>query len=225
MSVPDPDLKRRILARVAEEPSPTRSVVRRIDAVIAAVVADVVLGTFFALGGIRDGGAPRLLALMIGTFSGTLAITIAVAVFAVRRGSSMLGRPRSHLLFAIVVVPLLLFTWKVLYSSLFDGGLDFWTTRIGHRCLGFSLLLGSLPLLALMRSRWGQALRHPRASGAALGLLSGMIATTLVDLWCPVAHPAHVAYGHVLPLLLFIAAGAGMGAVGLGVLERRNSAP
>jgi hypothetical protein len=219
MSLPD-HLKRQILAGVAAEPSPTRSAVRRIDAVIAAVVAVVVLGVFLAVGGVRDSGAPRSLPLMIGTFAGTLAITIAVAVFAVRRGTSMLGRPRSHLLFAIIVAPLVLFTWKVLYSSLFDGGLDFWVTRVGHKCLGLSMLLGILPLLALVRSRRGQALRHPRGSGAALGLLAGMMATTLVDLWCPVAHPVHVAYGHVLPILLLAAAGAGLGALSLGMLKK-----
>jgi hypothetical protein len=224
MSVPDHDLMRqRILARIADEPAPTRAAVRRLDAVIATAVAVLVLGTFFALGGIRDGGAPRSLPLMIGTFAGTLAITMAVAVLAARRSPSMLGRPRSHLLFAIVVAPLLLFVWKVLYSSLFDGGLDFWSTRIGHKCLGLSILLGISPLLALTRSRRGQALRYPRASGAALGLLAGMIAATLVDLWCPVAHPAHLAYGHLLPIVLLVATGAALGPAWLGVSNKRST--
>jgi hypothetical protein len=222
VSFSDPDLKRRILARVAEQPSPTRPTTRRIDAVIATIVAVVVVGIFFALGGVRDGGAPRSLPLMIGTFTGTLAITIAVAMLGVRHNTSMLGRPRSHLLLIIIAAPLLLFAWKVLYSSLFDGGLEFfWPQRVGHKCLGLSLLLGILPLSMLARLRRGHALRSPRASGATLGLLAGMIATTLVDLWCPVAHPAHVAYGHILPILLLVAVGAGIGATWLDVRKAR----
>src|SRR5262245_38483843 len=152
MSGPDPDLKRRVLASAAAEPSPTRSVRQRIDALAATGVGVAVVGIFFEFGGIREGGAPRSLPLMIGTLAGTLAITIAVALLVVRRGNSMLGRPGSHSLFAVVVAPLMFFAWKVLYSSLFEGGLDYWPTRVGHKCLGLSLVLGALPLAALALS-------------------------------------------------------------------------
>ena len=49
---------------------------------------------------------------------------------------------------------------------------------------------------------------HPRVAGAAMGSAAGAVAWLLVDLWCPVGHPAHVLLGHVLPMLILTAVGA-----------------
>jgi hypothetical protein len=49
---------------------------------------------------------------------------------------------------------------------------------------------------------------RPALTGAALGVAAGACSWLLVDLWCPVAHPEHIALGHLLPLVLLAGAGA-----------------
>lgn len=52
---------------------------------------------------------------------------------------------------------------------------------------------------------------HPGVTGAALGAASGAWAGVVVDLWCPVSHPAHIAVGHIFPIVLLSLFGLALG--------------
>ena len=51
------------------------------------------------------------------------------------------------------------------------------------------------PLVGMILIRKQSNPVHPGITGAALGAASGAWAGVVVDLWCPVSHPAHIALG------------------------------
>lgn len=202
----DPRLRARVLAAV-DTPSPTRAVALRRDAAILCAFAVITLAVFFGFGGMREWGAPRSPALIAGTVLGLAGCAGFGTYVALNRGGSMLGRPAHQLWSVILVTPLLAFAWKVLWSSLYVGGLDDWPSRFGNKCMGLVVLMGTILMIgATLISRSERAL--PGLGGAALGVAVGAIATTLVDFWCPVGHPFHVFYGHILPIAFVALLGA-----------------
>jgi hypothetical protein len=84
--------------------------------------------------------------------------------------------------------------------------------RFGHRCLGLTLAAAVFPLLSIAFLRRGSDPVHPVATGAALGAACGAAAGVMVELWCPVATPRHIAYGHILPIVIMTLLGALLGA-------------
>jgi hypothetical protein len=131
-----------------------------------------------------------------------------------------LGRPRIVLLATLVVTPLVLMTWKVLWSAGFSGALDAWPGRLGFRCVGLSLLLGGWPLAALILARRRSDPLHPALTGAAFGVAVGACTWVMVDLWCPVAYVPHLLLGHLAPLLALAATGALLGRPFIAVRTR-----
>ncbi len=125
-----------------------------------------------------------------------------------RRGP--LPASREALLAAVPSAPLAFFVWKAGWSIAL-GEAQWWPTRPGLLCLAVSLVLGGALLAALIQTRRRSDPLHPGLGGAALGVASGAAAAVLVDLWCPVGHAAHVALGHVLPMLLLGLIGAWAG--------------
>ena len=81
-----------------------------------------------------------------------------------------------------------------------------WPERPGLRCLVMSLVLSLAPLMGLLWMRRDSDPVHPRTTAAALGTLAGAFGWVFVDLWCPVSHVPHLLIGHLVPLLLTIAA-------------------
>ncbi len=67
-------------------------------------------------------------------------------------------------------------------------------------------------MLGLMLVRRGSDPVHPAATGAALGAACGACAGVMVELWCPVGAPRHVAVGHILPIVVVAILGASVGA-------------
>ena len=67
------------------------------------------------------------------------------------------------------------------------------------------------PFAAMVFVLRGTEPSHPRALGMSLGVVAAGAAWVFTDLWCPVAWPLHLLLGHVLPILLFAALGAGVG--------------
>ena len=213
-----PDLKRRILAATASEPSLTRRqrVIRSAIRMASALAVPLVL--FLLVGGPRVG--PRPLGLVATTALGTSGIAAAALFVAVGRGSSMLGRPRGRLLATAVIVPVAFLLWKMAASWGVPHMMDPWPSRPGLRCFALTVLFAGWPVAALVWERWGSDPVHPRMLGVALGVAAGAAAAALVDLWCPVGYVPHVLTGHVAPILLLGGLGALVGARALGVRPR-----
>jgi len=214
-----PDLKHRILAAAASEPSRTRRqrVVGSAIRAVSALAGPLLL--FTLVGGARLG--PRPLGLVATTALGTSIIAAWALFAAFGRGPSMLGRTRGRLLGTAVVVPVAFLIWKVAASSGVPHMLDPWPARPGLRCFAVTALFAAWPLVALGWERWGSDPVHPRALGLALGVGVGAAAAVLVDLWCPVGHVPHLLTGHVAPMLLLAGLGALAGDRVLGIQAGR----
>jgi len=210
-----PDLKRRILAATASEPSPTRRQRRIRSAARIASALAVPLLLFALVGGPRLG--PRPLGLVAMTAIGTSGIAAIALFVAVGRGSSMLGRSRRRLIATAASAPVAFLLWKVAATWGVPHMMDAWPTRPGLRCFALTALLAAWPAVALVWERLGSDPVHPRELGVALGVAAGAAAATLVDLWCPVGHVPHLLGGHVAPILLLGALGALVGGRALAV--------
>ena len=229
------ELRARVLAAAAADASPTRAAVKRRNLLMSMLAVASAVGAFaiFALLTsegqlVRLGGevAPhrhleRSVWLVVTTAGGALGVAAAALWFALCRGRSMLGRPRSRLLCGIALIPLGLFAWKVGCSMAFADPMAEWSARPGLKCLSLSLLVAAAPLLALLAVR-RRAPVHPALNGAAIGVACGACAWVALDLWCPVASVPHLMLGHVLPLCVL----AGMGALlGQVLLSLRQGVP
>jgi hypothetical protein len=213
------DLKARVLAATAQERAATRRQVVRRETLLLVGSLTAQLVIFLAFGGLRLDGRASTCAL--GTAVGGALIAATAAWISLQRGRSMLGRPRMWLLAVIVLVPLALFGWKIWWSAQYAGALEVVQGRIGYRCFGLSLALAVVPLAAFLWARRSSDPTHPRALGAAAGVAIGASSWTLVDCWCPVAHPAHLLIGHVLPLVLLALMGMLIGGWMVAVRGRR----
>jgi hypothetical protein len=215
------ELKARVLAAAAAQPSPTRAAVTRrnafigVVAVFSGIAAFVVFAALMSQGRLlRLGGevtaqqySERSVGLVVTTASGALGIAATALWLALRRGGSMLGRSRRRLLRAAVLIPLGLLAWKVISSMAFGDALLVWPERAGLRCLALSLFVGVGPLVSFLAMRQRAPVR-PALNGAVMGVAAGACAWIAVDLWCPVAHVPHLLLGHVLPLCALAGVGA-----------------
>lgn len=208
MSTPA-ELKERVLEAARRAPAPTRRQVRLRNALLLGSSLVTLVGGFLAVGGLRIGG--RSGALICGTCIGAAVVTALAAWVSLRRGRSMLGRPRGWLIAVAVGLPPILLAWKLLWSGRFAGALTEVPSRPGLRCFGLSLALSLWPLVAFVWARRASDPTHPRALGAAAGTAIGACTWVLVDGWCPVAYPPHVIFGHFLPLCLLGLAGFFLG--------------
>src|SRR5260221_7596575 len=202
-------LRARTIERARCEPSLTRAqvAVRHRTATVAVLLVPLLV--FIGLGGVRV--APRPAGLVLETVLGSSSLAIGAAIIGVRRGRSMLGRPRSRLVAVALFTPVLLLVWRVLASSRYPSMMTEWPERPGLRCLLLSGALSFVPLLGLLWMRRASDPVHPRATAAALGTAAGASAWVLVDLWCPVGYLPHLLLGHVLPLFLTILASIAFG--------------
>jgi len=204
-----PELRAKVIELSAREPSPTRAELRLKQRVVLSIVLLVPLLIFMAWGGIRVGPRPDRLVLQ--TALGSAVLSAGVAIVALGRGRSMLGRPRSWLLAQVLLTPVLLLGWRVLSSVSYPNMMARWVERPGLRCFTLSMILALAPLLGVLWLRRGSDPVHPRLTAAAFGAAVGAGAWVLVDLWCPVGYVPHLLLGHVLPLLLLIALSALLG--------------
>lgn len=197
--------------RAVEEgdPPPTRAALRMRNVVLFALAALALAETFWWWGGMRVTGRPT--SLVLETAIGAACITAVAIWAAVPRGKSMLGRSATVLGVAGLLTPAALFVWKIAVTTLEVGTLDEWPTRPGFKCLRLSITMGLFPLLAMVLVRKNSDPNHPRLTGASLGVAAGACAWVFTDLWCPVAYVPHLVLGHLLPISVLAALGAGLG--------------
>ena len=227
------ELKARVLAAAAAEPSPTRAAVNRRNILISLLAAASGVGAFVIFAAlisqnqlVRLGGevAPyrhlqRSVWLVATTAGGALGIAAIALWLALCRGRSMLGRSRRGLLYGIVLIPPALFAWKVGCSLAFGDPMAQWAERAGLKCLSLSLLIAAGPLFSFIAMRRSAPVQ-PALNGAVMGFAAGACAWVAVDLWCPVAYVPHVLLGHVLPLFVLAGAGALLGQALLSLRSR-----
>ena len=208
MSLPE-SLKHRILADVAKEASPVRSLALLRTVLLWLMAAAVVVVSYFALGGFHSEGRP--LNFVIGTASGWALAGVLLSLLALFRGKSMLGTSRPLLLGATIATPMALFAWMLLFNVAHPETFAVCKGRVGFVCLDLALTIGAVPLLAVLVARRGTDPVHPGATGAALGAAIGCWVGVTLDLSCECTNPSHILLGHVLPVALLVGAGALLG--------------
>jgi hypothetical protein len=227
------ELRARVLAAAAAEPSPTRAAVSRRNKFMGMIAAASGIGAFvmFAvfmsesqllrLGGevVPRQSLERPVWLVAATVGGALGVAATALWLALGRGRSMLGRSRRRLLYGGVLIPVSLLAWKIGCSIVFGDAMVAWPERPGERCLALTLLVAAGPLLSFLAIR-RRAPVQPALTGAVTGVAAGACAWIAVDLWCPVAYVPHLLLGHVLPLFVLAGAGALLGQALLSLRPR-----
>jgi hypothetical protein len=204
------DLKAKVLASVLE----TRPQPRRWWGPTALFViptsAAVAISLFVATDGLHH-GAGRPAWVLVSTVLGWVAVAALATWLAFDRGRSAVGRARVWLLVTALATPALLFVIALVWSESLPDLAAWWPERLGLKCFGLTLAMAAWPLVGMALVRRGSDPVHPGVTGAALGAASGAWAGVVVDVWCPVMHPAHVAIGHILPIVILSLFGLALG--------------
>jgi hypothetical protein len=95
-----------------------------------------------------------------------------------------------------------------------------WPLAGSARCALATLAMGAVPFAVALMGRRGSDPTHPRAAGAALGVVAGAWAAVLIDLHCEHADGMHVALGHVGPVVILALVGLVVGGGWLAVRGR-----
>jgi hypothetical protein len=156
---------------------------------------------------------PRPWWFVTGGAGGWLLAAIAATWGAFRRKTLDAARGARALVAIAIATPLAMLAWMMSFGASCDVE---WPHKIGFRCLGLTLVIAVLPLIALMRARRGANPSHPVATGAALGAASAAWAGFVVDLWCPIPHVEHVLVGHIVPMVVLTGIGAVLGRTRMG---------
>jgi hypothetical protein len=207
---PSADLRARILAEAALTPSPTRPAHKRRIVLLATIGALATVALFAGMGGMSPGTRPvEMIAFTVG-----FGLVAAAVLTRLSSGEprSMLGRPRSVLLTAVVVTAPILaivalcatLAWPDTSGEHVDGSVHL-------ACGAISVLQGALPLIALLLPRRGTDPVHPAITGAALGMTAGAWTVVMAYLRCPHAAAMHCIVAHVVPTLILTALGAVLG--------------
>jgi hypothetical protein len=198
-----PDLKDRVLAAARLRTAPTRPEVRRRQAWRVAQAAAAMAAVLSIAGGpAHASGRPEAVGSWI--LVGMAALALAASRLALPPRGSMLPPPAWRLAAIAIGVPVVVAAWLIAWHTAYDDPF----TRFGLRCFAFTAAAAPMPFVALLAFAPGFAPVRPRLVGAALGAAAGAWATVVVELWCPLADPAHVLVGHALPLVVLAAAGA-----------------
>jgi hypothetical protein len=195
-------MKRTVLAAARLRPSPPRR--RRPPAALSVVVAAFAMAAVYALWGDRGHGGGRPLAVGAWIVVGLAALALTVTWLVLPPRRSMLPPPTARLLAVAVGVPVVVGAWLVGWHATYADPF----TRLGLRCFVLTLALAPWPFVAIAAAARRAFAHRPWIVGAALGSAAGGWAAVVVEIWCPLADPQHVAIGHVAPLVVLVAAGA-----------------
>lgn len=212
---PPPDLRAAILAQAKRTPSPDAAATRSARQLAILAGAAVALASF-AFFGPKLGGRPMPFVAI--SAAGWAAIALGASVAAAARRRTMLGLARSALASIALAAAPVLYAWVMGCTMAWPDVRDATGSLHAHVVCFLSTSLFAIgPFVALALLRRGSDPVHPRATGAAIGAAAGAWGGVLIDLHCPLVGPAHVAIGHVLPVLLYAALGALAGSRLFGV--------
>ncbi|HTQ45246.1 MAG TPA: NrsF family protein [Polyangiaceae bacterium] len=213
-----PSEKARLLEQMRRVSVPPRRIVRVREWIVLPVGVIVAATLYFALNGPEHGsGRPTwLYAAEALTWVAVAAVSM---VGALGHGTQSSWQPRGVLLAVALGAPAVLFAAMCALGAAAEphmagAGVD---APRGIKCLELTLAAAVFPLMALLHLRRESDPVHPAFTGAALGSASGASAGVMVEFWCPVATTAHIALGHVLPILVLSALGALLGARALAM--------
>lgn len=218
MRQPPADVRARILAEMERAPSPTRAAHARTRVLAAVAAFAAVAALFVATGGVHAGD--RSAALTWGVAGGWTALLALVAAAIRSRARSMLGPPTAVLAAAALGFGPALLAWFVLVHDVIappalpDASVP---ASVHVACFVFTTMLALGPVVALAVVFRGSDPVHPRALGATLGALGGGVGSVVIDLHCAVAERGHVAFAHVVPVLVLAGIGAAVGRRVFGV--------
>ncbi len=211
-----PDPNARLMAAIQREPSQTRQAanVRTWLVLPAAVLIGAAL--YFAFDGIEHGeGRPTWFYVTCAvSWTAVAAVSLWGALGHARSSS---WRPRSALAAFALATPAVLFATMFAVALVDPDVATVHPERVGYKCLGLTLAAAAFPLVALLHAKRESDPVHPSFTGAALGSACGAAAGIMVELWCPVAAPQHVASGHILPIVVLAGLGALLGRRTLGL--------
>ncbi len=199
--VAPPDLRARVLEAARREPVRTRSKGLRERALIVALgFATPIALSLVVAGGPNTHGRPLGYEWLVGAAFTVLA---GVATWAgVGQGRSMLGRPMSWRIGVATVTPVALFGVALVASAIWPE------TTSGHdapgalvTCVIFTPLFALGPLVAFALLRRGSDPVAPLLGGAAMGAAAGAWGAVGITLHCSHVTVAHVAVGHILPVV------------------------
>ncbi len=206
---PSAELRARVFAATRAKPAPTRGQTFWRWSLAGFAGAALSAAIFVWAEGVRPG--PRPDGLIAATSIGAAIAALIAAIVILGNRRAVLG-PRLGVRVAVMVgLPLVLFIWKIAMSAQFSDMMVEWPERPGLRCLGLGTAMALGPFAAMVFVLRRTEPNHPRALGMSLGVIAAGGAWVLTDLWCPVAWPLHLLLGHVLPMVLLAALGAGMG--------------
>ena len=214
-----PDLKARILGAAQAMPSATRATSRAQSWLVLPSSIIVAVSLFFAFDG-HEHGAGRPAWFYLASTLGWASVA-ALSVWGVLApGGSATGRTRAVLRGIAIGTPALLFAMMFAFVTVDPSVTAIHPERLGLRCLGLTVAAAAFPLVALLMVRRESDAVHPASTGAALGAACGASAGVMVEMWCPVSELHHVAFGHILPIVLLSVIGAGLGARLLAIRAR-----
>jgi hypothetical protein len=214
MSIQPPaELRERVLAAARREPiAPRREGAR---GRVAVVVRGFVVAGAIAAGAAIPGTAartPRPLGCVLSLELSWLSLAVAATWAGVDRGRSMLGRPRRWRIAVATLTPAaLLAAWLPVAIAWPQTLADTAGLRAHLVCVAVTMALAAGPLVAFARLRRGSDPVSPRATGAALGAAAGAWGAAAHVFVCGYTAPAHIAVGHILPVVLLTLVGVGIG--------------
>ncbi len=211
MSTLPPELKDRILLAAREMPSATRPVSQAYTWLVAPASIIAAAALFFAFDGLEH-GAGRANWFYAASTLGWAGVSLLSMWGALARGPSAIGRPRTWLLALAAGTPAALFALMFGMAITHPEVTNIHPEKIGYKCFGLTLAAAAFPLIALAFARRGSDPSHPAATGAALGAACGASSGVMVEMWCPIAAPRHIAFGHILPIVVLTLLGAALGA-------------
>jgi hypothetical protein len=215
-----PDLKSRILLAAKETPSPTRPVSRAYTWLIAPSSIIAAAALYFAFSGTQH-SAGRANWFYVASTLGWASVAALSMWGALGRGRSAVGRSRAWLIAFAAGTPTALFAMMfAMVAARPEVALPY---KWGKWCFGLTLAAAAFPLLSLVLARRESDPVHPVATGAALGAACGASSGVMVEMWCPIAEPRHIAQGHILPIIVLTLLGAALGARFIAMRPRATS--